>query len=719
MRKLLREHYKDLLKEEIDYSSKVATVYHLTGFKTAQYDPNWKKLQNKTSLEFSKEIDDKYKEKKKSRASSILQSVEKSAIAKEAERFEGSKGQAYYIAKNISSSLFDLGSYFQSGGGAMYGKGLYTCYRLNPEIASSYGNVILRFDVDISNFLIFNAGIAKAIYGKNFRLESQFMEILKKKGFDLKGFYLGEKTLDISEEASDCFGEFFDFLMRISESPDFLNSTYDNNTRTSGFALETLTMFSTIFDGGKQIKLRDIIDGIMFYGSNDGPVCIIYHPESMKTYKLTGAGYFDDQGKPIIESDIEVLSGRKSYSLSDSFSAASELDKQNAVEMEEERSQKFRNILANYAPIPVDTDLFKSLTERINKIIDPLYSVLCINPATDIIKERFNTTPETVRYSENIKKYYDFLQIGPSILAEPFIDFVEAFGPGIEIITREEFESYCRILKQYHEKSIPNLDDFISAGLKCQAQNESQFNKLVSQHLSDIITKLDSLINDNILEDIKKSAEVMSGYTEVNINNKYISFETLDVDLNGDSDIMVTDRAIKSNQSIIKDVEEELVKLFSHPKLQTSSGQALLDDYLKYFWIDSSGKIKAEKVAEQMSMWSDYMNMAGDLFYTFLESRKDTTTGELSSYKISKQICDPYFIMKMYGAPQSDFMLEQEYCPYIHSIFKEGSKVINIGTYLTPDIVINNLIEEKTENLRACVEQFFFIEGYRSSPILI
>ena len=493
MRKLLKEHYKDLLKEEIDYSSKVATVYHLTGFKTARYDPVWKKLQNKTSLDFSQEIDDKYKEKKKSRASSILQSIEKSAIAKEAEKFKGSKGQAYYIAKNISSSLFDLGSYFQSGEGAMYGKGLYTCYRLNPEIAQTYGNVILRFDVDISNFLIFNAGIAKAIYGKNFRLESQFMEILKEKGFDLKGFYTGEiGSLDISDEASDGFGEFFDFLMRLSESPDFLNSTYDNDTRTAGFALETLTMFSTIFDGGKQIKLRDIIDGIIFYGNTDGPVCIVYHPESMKTYKLTGAGYFDDQGKPVIESDIEVLSGRKSYSLSDSFSASSELDAQNAAEMEEERSQKFRNTLANYAPLPDDTDLLKSLSERINKIIDPLYNVLCINPAADIMKERFNSTPETVRYAENIKKYYDFLQIGPSILAEPFIDFVESFGPGIEIITREEFESYCRILKQYHEKSIPKLDDFISAGLKCQAQNESQFNKLVSQYLSDIIVKLDS-----------------------------------------------------------------------------------------------------------------------------------------------------------------------------------------------------------------------------------
>ena len=48
MRKLLREHYKELLKEEIDFSSKRATIYHLTGTKTAQYDPVYAKQMTKT-----------------------------------------------------------------------------------------------------------------------------------------------------------------------------------------------------------------------------------------------------------------------------------------------------------------------------------------------------------------------------------------------------------------------------------------------------------------------------------------------------------------------------------------------------------------------------------------------------------------------------------------------------------------------------------------------
>ena len=63
--KLLREHYKELLKEEIDYSSRVATVYHLTGFKTAQYDPVYAKLKSKSVKDFEDEIDAKYKSKPK------------------------------------------------------------------------------------------------------------------------------------------------------------------------------------------------------------------------------------------------------------------------------------------------------------------------------------------------------------------------------------------------------------------------------------------------------------------------------------------------------------------------------------------------------------------------------------------------------------------------------------------------------------------------------
>lgn len=716
MRKLLKEHYKHLLNEEIDYSSKVATVYHLTGHKTAQYDPNWARIRDKNQLDYEQEVDAKYGKKKKTRASSILQKVEKSAVAKQVGQYKDSKGQAYYIAQKISSSLFDLGSYFQSGGGAMYGKGLYTCYKLNPKIARSYGNVILRFDVDISNFLIFNAEIAKGIYGEKFRLQDQFLQILKNKGYDLEGYYNQEIGLEISEIAEESLNEFIQYLTTVSEASNFLNSNYSNDdSRTAGYAIESLQKFSILFGGGFQIKLRDIIDGIIFSGNHDGPVCVIYHPETMKTYKLTGAGYFDEKGNPVIESDIGALGGQRSFDLKDSFPTATEVGSESAVEVAEERANKWKNVLVDYNP--GGGSLFPRIESIINDAINPLYNVLCVSGAQDIMSERFKLSPEINEYASNLKKLYDFIQIGPSILAEPFIDFVEAFGPGMEIVSQNEFESYCYILKQYHRQSLvqggypPKLADFESNRLKCQADNEEDFNRLVEQHLDNIIKKFDSLLNDSILKDIEEVAKYLSGWGELDqISNKHVSCKGMDVKLNTDGDASIISSILNSNKALIDSIESKLTSLFAHPDLQNKEAQARIEDLLKYHWVTPDGKIYPEKIAEQFDWYSDTLIMSGDLFYTFLDKGQDPSTGQLSSYKIDKEKCKPFFIMTMYGAKKT-FELEEEFCGFIKSMFKEGSKAINIGTLITEELVKKEILQEKTDNLISALEYEFFLDG--------
>lgn len=716
MRKLLKEHYKHLLNEEIDYSSKIATVYHLTGHKTAHYDPNWQRIRDKTQLDYEQEVDAKYNKKKKTRASSILKKVEKSAVAKQAGQYKDSKGQAYYIAQQISSSLFDLGSYFQSGGGAMYGKGLYTCYKLNPEIAQTYGNVILRFDVDISNFLIFNAEIAKGVYGERFRLQDQFYQILKNKGFDLEGYYNQEVGLEISANAEDSLRYFIEYLTSVSESSQFLSSNYSNeDSRTAGYALESLQKFSILFGGGFQIKLRDVIDGIIFSGNHDGPVCIIYHPETMKTYKLTGAGYFDGKGNPVIVSDIGELGGQRSFDLKDSFETAAEVGAESAAEIAGERENKWKNVLVDYSP--EGGSLLPRIEIIINDAINPLYNVLCVSGAQDIMTERFNSSPEINEYASNLKKLYEFIQIGPSILAEPFIDFVEAFGPGMEIVTQNEFELYCYILKQYHGQSLmqggypPKLNDFTSNGIKCQASTEEDFNRLVEQHLDSIIKKFDSLLKDNILKDHEEVAKYLSGWNDLTpVSNKYISCKARDISLNTDGDASIISSILNSNKALIDSIEAKLTSLFTHPDLQNDQAQARIEDLLRYHWITPDGKMHPEKIAEQIGWYSDTLIMSGDLFYTFLERGQDPSTGQLSSYKIDKEKCKPFFIMSMYGAKKT-FELEEEFCGFVKSMFKEGSKAINIGTFLTEDFVKKELLQEKTDNLIAALENEFFLWG--------
>jgi len=713
MRKLLKEHYKHLLKEEFDYSSKTATIYHLTGHKTAQYDRNWATIRDKSKADYEQEVEDKYNNN--SRTTSILKNLEKSAVAKSADQYKGSKGQAYYIAQQISSSLFDLGSYFQAGHGAMYGSGLYACYKLNPSIARTYGNVILRFEADISNFLIFNAEIAKGVYGEKFKLQDQFLQILKNKGFNYIGYLNQEIDSEISADADGSLNDFMEYLINVSETPNFLNSNYSNEeSRTAGFALEALQKFSILFGGGAKIKLRDIIDGIIFSGNHDGPVCIVYHPETMKTYKLTGAGYFDGKGNPVIETDLAALGGKKSYSLKDSFANASEIDAAKAAEIAEERANGWKNVLVNYNHD--EDDIILNISGKINNIINPLYNVIVESGSEEIMESRFNNTPELKEYIESLKKLHDFLQIGPSILAEPFIDFVESFGPGIEIVTKNEFESYCYLLKQYHAQSKmhggypPKLADFASNNLKCQAANEEEFNRLVEQHLDIIINKFDTVIKENIAKDIENVGYLISGDELAPLNNKYISCREINVEYNTSPEGQIVRSILNNVRPLVESVERSLSELFSHPALQTDVQQENLNNMLKNHWVDPNGKLDLDQITEYFGHYSVDSIMNGDLFYTVLKvysGGRDASTGQLSSYKIDSEKCSALFIVKnMYGIKDSYGFEEVS---NIGNMFKEGSKAMSIGTFLDYEVIKKELFQSKLDNLKNEIEGLFFI----------
>ncbi len=721
MSKLLKEHYKDLLKEEIDYSSNVATVYHLTGTKTEYYDKNWARLKKKTRKEYEQEIDDKHANRKTSRARSILHKLEKSAVSKEADRYKTTKGQAYYIAKQVSSSLFDSGSYFQSGGGAMYGKGLYTCYKFNPVIARTYGPVILRFDVDISNFLIFNAGIAKGIYGEeNFRLQDQFMQILKRKGFDLEGFHNRTAELEVSEYSMNNLESFIDHLTDQSERDAFLSSNLETDTRTADIAYSTIYSFSRLFGLGKKLKLRDVIDGVIFSGNNDGPVCVIYHPESMKTYKLTGAGYFEENGQHVIESDIEALVGKKSYGLKDSFANSYEIDAESAAEAAEERSQNFRNILATATEEePEEGRSLEMIPEKINNIIDPVIKIIADTGSEVVMEERRQTTPDYDKFVQNLTSIYNFCQSIPSVLAEPFIDFVEIFGPGIEIISKDEFETYCLILNQYsmhYQKPSgypPKLSDFESNNLKCQAQNEEEFSVLVEQHLSKIISRLNSL--KSLAEDYSAAADAIDDWDEISIITKYGSFEMFDLSFNLNSDPAAAKQIMNENAKVFNDVNNRLMSLFSHPVLQTKDAKKAIDDILKYSFISRENGINKQKLVKQYGYWSDDICMAAHIVYE-LGFRAPTEIGNLNQYIIDRQKFDAYFILKQYK--QDSFQVKQ-LCDEVKNMFKQASKLGSPITVVQKDIMERSVYNSKLDNMKHQLQDELWVHSQTRHQIQI
>lgn len=728
MKKLLREHYQELLKEEIDYSSKIATVYHLTGFKTAQYDPVYKEKLAKTNKDLSDEVKSKRSDKKKTRAQSILSNIEYKAAAKDLKKFKTPQGQAYYIANNIRKAPYDLGSYYIPGGGKMYGKGLYTCYKLNPAIARTYGSVILRFDVDISSMLIFNAGIAKGIYGDNFKLEDQFLEICKKKNVDIRGFYNQEVSLDISPDSNDAIGQFLEFLSKMSNRPEFLDSTFDTDLRTAPMALQSILNYSRQFKNGKASILRDIIDGVIFHGKGDGPVCVIYHPGSLKNYQLTGAGYFDDEGNPVIESEIERLVGRSGTSLKDTFSFSQETDEE-AKEIDLQRELRFKSTLANFSKESEDEDdfFFERFPDELNSILNPLvraFDYIC----EDLITSRVeNSQPDFDNYCSDLSKAYKYVQFICSILAEPFLTFVDTFGPGLDIVSKDEFEKYCYILKQYaFSKNTPSLADFELKGLKCVAQNEEEFARLVGKELEPLIGKF-YVMNDEGLADefvYKISDDVICGGDTCVINNSISKFEIGEVSLNTEKDAQALKDSIISNSSTTSDVEQKLIELFSDERLRTQEGIGFLENLFKYSSVINFGKeglingtLNFDEIAENLGYYSDWCSGGGDLFYTLSEQIGVMDFGA-SAYIIDSTKFDPKFILqRMYDVKDINGVL-LEAVGLSKQMFKEGTKAFNSANALSSDFVKGKVVEDKVGNLSWVVEDTFNLPARRDEILI-
>ena len=230
---------------------------------------------------------------------------------------------------------------------------------------------------------------------------------------------------------------------------------------------------------------------------------------------------------------------------------------------------------------PEEGNILEMVPDQANNIIDPIIKIIADTGSEVVMEERRKATPDYDKFVQNLTSIYNFCQSIPSVLAEPFIDFVEIFGPGIEIISKDEFETYCLILKQYsmhYQKPggyPPKLSDFESNNLKCQAQNEEEFSVLVEQHLSKIVSRLNSL--KSLAEDYSAAADAIEDWDEISIITKYGSFEMFDLSFNLNSDPAAAKQIMNENAKVFNDVNNRLMSLFNHPVLQTKDGKKAID----------------------------------------------------------------------------------------------------------------------------------------------
>jgi hypothetical protein len=149
--------------------------------------------------------------------------------------------------QDIAGNICTIG--FIAGGGAAYGRGIYTTYDLKSSLRNAnlktYGGEIVKAVVNINGFLIFDYDIAQQVYGANYRLTDQIKNII------------GEsKIINGSLNRKKQWNE----LERVSKA---LNSA----KWTSDHAYNISHRFSLVNNG---------INGILFNGRQDGKVCVAF-----------------------------------------------------------------------------------------------------------------------------------------------------------------------------------------------------------------------------------------------------------------------------------------------------------------------------------------------------------------------------------------------------------------------------------------------------------
>lgn len=169
------------------------------------------------------------------------------------EIYPNNTATVYHRTEHVSSIERILQSGYETGGGQMYGNGLYTTISLESQFKSymsRYGTFVIKFHVtDLDKYLVFHPNMAKRIHGQNYKISEQL------KNFNLAGSFTEDK------------------LRQYDEAQEQTGTVNGNNAVK--FCREN-------------IGILHAIKGIIYYGTNDGYCLVKYKPVNDNTIKMLG-----------------------------------------------------------------------------------------------------------------------------------------------------------------------------------------------------------------------------------------------------------------------------------------------------------------------------------------------------------------------------------------------------------------------------------------------
>ena len=440
--------------------------------------------------------------------------------------------------KSIAGDLDTPGNEFQPGSGDLYGKGLYTCYKLNKRIVYIYGNTLLEFKIPVKNFLVFVDDEAQAIHGDNAPLDKQLYSILDRKGIDYK----------TNPEFSSVIEEFANYLQSTYETRIKGTST-DKKNRTGPACYDTLVKFSTLTRN--KIKLKHLVDGVMLYGNTDGPVCVIFNTQMAAINRV---------GK-VIGKDVEIFERPSQIGINDfdnkTFNQIRAYSAKRGKGQKEWRAHQKKlidvanNEISEYTSDDVDLD-----KEKLKSILESSYEEAMSRVEKDLLSKSIATLPEL-----------DYTQLG-QLTDEDFVKALR-YAKGYGKIIANDFDITKYITSSFNfsaqleefckEKAGPRFAlEWIRECIDALNQWE-MYDEIPS--LEELQSKIQkSLVVSHVPEEIKTCEDLAKSALEV-IKYKKLIYEFIE----GSRDDVVTEFL----DWITQDNREKLEEIFSKPKVNT------------------------------------------------------------------------------------------------------------------------------------------------------
>ncbi len=394
---------------------------------------------------------------------------------------------------------------FSPGGGDYHGKGLYTCYKFNPEIAWNYGNICLVFEIDISNSIITFEDLAKRVHGEDWRIKDQLLKLYKKQS-----------------RSKESIEKYKELLSSIPDDEMVMGKSVVNNERTADISLSLLRTLT-------KESITSLYDGIVLFGTSDGPVCVSFYPKY--DAKLIGLGRLNKEKPEIVDW----------YDSLDDF-------------------------LGGRARLKQDFETLNSIAEEITDDVEKAEEKESTRPAFDMeyLKitnlfqnyDRYNSSEKDLFFDTLFKLYQDIKSLGDNNKLEFFLtafkkQAVQGYYLLSDIISSREEERNELIDEtvEFYNRQNKDITFFLNSAFGLYVENKAK--------MTDFFLKsaVDKCLSEKLFE--KDAWQAKTFYSEL---VEYINENAI-------------------NSEIQKTIDERLYKIGANLVVETRSAEKILDYY--------------------------------------------------------------------------------------------------------------------------------------------